>query len=73
MYFWYTFLLRAEKCTDQISKCMQNLQTSRGYIFHILQYFATKHHHFTKIKILFLAVLMNIPYLKVCLKGEWSI
>ena len=35
--------------------------------------FATKLHNFTKFKMLFPAALMNIPTLKVCLKGEWSI
>ena len=50
---------------------MKILSGSSNYIFHILQFFATKLHHFTKIQnALFSAVLMNI---NVCLKGEWSI
>ena len=35
-----------------------------------LQYFATKLDHFTKFRMLFPAVLMNIPNSKVCLKGD---
>ena len=40
-------------------KSIQNLQNS-NYIFHILQYFATKLHHFTKFEVLFPPVLINI-------------
>ncbi len=35
--------------------------------------FQTKLHSFTKLMMLFPAVLMNFPYSKVCLIGEWSI
>ena len=81
--FLYTFISCAEKC-NHVSKCdytpriiatkvHKNLQTSLGFIFHILQCFATKLHHFTKFRILFSAALTNIPYSKVCLKGESSI
>ncbi len=47
-------------------------------IFHILRYFATKLHNFTKFRMLFPAVLMiiliiNFPNSKVCLIGELSI
>ena len=42
----------------------------RSPIFHILQCFATKLHYFTKFRMLFPAVLMNIPNSKVCLKGN---
>ena len=52
---------------------MQSSQTSQGYIFHILQCFATKLHNFNKFRMLFSAVLMNTPNSKVCLKGESSI
>ena len=45
----------------------------QDYIFDILQCFATKRHNFTKFRMLFPAVLMNIPNSKVCLEGEWSI
>ena len=38
-----------------------------------LQYFATKLHNCTKIRILFPAVLINFPNSKVCLIGERSI
>ena len=54
-------------------KSIQNSQTSQEYIFHILQCFATSLHNFTKFRMLFLAVLLNIPNSKVCLKGESSI
>ena len=40
---------------------------------HILKYFLTKLHYFAKFRMLFPAVLINIPNSKVCLKGEWSI
>ena len=54
---------------------MQNSQISQDYhyIFHILQCFATKLHNFAKFRMLFPAVLINIPNFKVCLKGESSI
>ena len=56
---------------NQISKCdytfprisIQNLQTSQGCIFHILQYFATKLHYFTKFRMLFPAVLFKSIFL----------
>ena len=47
-------------------KSIQNSQTLQDFIFHILL------HNFTKYRMLFSAVLMNIPNSKVCLKGEWS-
>ena len=50
-----------------------NFQTSQDYIFHILQCFAIKLHNFTKFRMLFPPVLMNIPNSKVCLKGESAI
>ena len=56
-----------------IQKYIQNFQISQDYIFDILQCFAIKLYNFTKFTMLFLAVLMNIPNSKVCLKGEWSI
>ena len=37
------------------------MQTSQDYIFYILRYFAAKPRHFTKFRMLFPAVLMNIP------------
>ena len=36
---------------------IQNSQTSRDYIFFILQYFSTKLHNFTKLSMLFQTVL----------------
>ena len=54
-------------------KSIQNSQTSHDCIFHILRYFSTKLHNFTKLMMLFPAVLMNFPNSKVCLIGEWSI
>ncbi len=43
---------------------IQNLQTSQGYIFHILQHFSTKLYNFTKFKMLFNAVVMNFTISK---------
>ena len=54
-------------------KSIQNSQTSHDCIFHILRYFSTKLHNFTKFMMLFPAVLMNFSNSKVCLIGEWSI
>ena len=45
---------------------MQNLQTSQGYIFRILQDFATKLCHFSNFKVLFLAVAKDFV-LPACL------
>ena len=39
----------------------------------MLQCFATNRPNLTKLRMLFSAVLMNIPNSKVCLKGESSI
>ena len=44
----------------------------KSILIYILQCFATKLHNFTKFRMLFPAVLTNIPNSKVCLKGEWS-
>jgi hypothetical protein len=44
-------------------KLIQNLQILQGYIFRILQHFATKLCNFTKFNILFLAVLMDFVLL----------
>ena len=54
-------------------KSVQNLQTLHGYIFRILQYFATKLYNFTKLRKLFPTVLKLFSNLRVCLIGEWSI
>ena len=43
-----------------------------GLYFPHFTIFLTKLHHFTKFRMLFPTVLMNIPNSKVCLKGEWS-
>ena len=56
-----------------IYKSIQNSQTSHDCIFHILLYFTTKLHNFTKFMMLFPAVLTNFPNSKVCLIGEWFI
>ncbi len=50
-------------CVIRIEK-IQNLQTSQGYIFHILQHFTTKLCNFTKFKMLFNAVIMNFTISK---------
>ena len=62
-----------EKYSQTRSKVAQNLQTSGGYIFHISQYFVTRLHNFTKFRMLFPTMLMNLPNSKVFLIGEWSI
>ncbi len=58
---------------SKMVKSIQNSQTSHDCIFHILRYFSTKLHNFTKFRMFFQAVLMNFPNSKVCLIGEWSI
>jgi hypothetical protein len=68
----YIFVLRAVKITTFGSKMVifparsantvayiQNLRTSQGYIFLILQHFATKRCNFTHSKTLFLAMHGN--------------
>ena len=52
---------------------IQNSQTLQDYVFHILQYFATELHNFTKFRKLFPTVLKLFSNLKVCTIGEWSI
>ena len=54
-------------------KNIQNSQTLQDYIFHILQFFATKLHNFTKFRKLFPTVLELFSNLKVCTIGEWPI
>jgi hypothetical protein len=44
-------------------KLIQNLQISQGYIFRILQQFATKLCNFTNFNMLFLAVVMDFVLL----------
>jgi hypothetical protein len=44
-------------------KSIQNLQTLQGYIFRILQYFATKLCNFTHFSMLFLAVVIYLDLL----------
>jgi hypothetical protein len=44
-------------------KLIQNLQISQGYIFRILQHFATKLCNFTNFNMLFLAVVMDFVLL----------
>ena len=56
-----------------IQKSIQNFKTSKDYIFHILQYFATKLHNVTKFRMLFAAVLIIIPNSYVSPQGELSI
>ena len=50
-----------------------NSQTLQDYIFHILQYFATKLHNFSKFRKFFPTVPKLFSNLKLCLIGEWSI
>jgi hypothetical protein len=48
----------ARKC-----KYIQNLRTPQGYIFVILQKFATKLSHFTRFKMLFPSMVMDFVLL----------
>ncbi len=68
------FLYYARKSVTTFSKSGNAFpRVTQKYILHILRYFATKLHNFTKFMMLFPAVLMNFPNSKVCLIGEWSI
>ena len=51
-------------------KYIQNLQISLEYIFHILEYFATKLHYFMKFNMLYPAVLIYVPNSKVFFLNE---
>ena len=69
----YIFELRTDKITTFEPKVVknsahnikniQNLQTSHGCIFLILQYFATKLCSFTNFKMLFLAMVIDFALL----------
>ena len=69
----YYFVLRTGKCTTfgpnvvhfparNINLHNKNLQISQGYIFRILQHFATKLCNFTNFNMLFLAVVMDFVF-----------
>ena len=77
LYAFEIFQLNILKCGNAFPRVMQKFTkfaNSHDCIFHILRYFATKLHNFTKFRMLFPAVLMNFPDSKVCqLIGEWSI
>jgi hypothetical protein len=47
-------------------KLIQNLQISQGYIFRILQHFATKLCNFTHFNMLFLAAVMDNGFCSSC-------
>ena len=67
-------LVKWRSLVAKYRKMWKNSQTSQYYIFHILQYFATKLHNFTKFRMLFPAVLMSISSnLNAYLKGKSSI
>ena len=75
--FLYTFALCAENC-NKISKCDYTFSRTKfpnftGYYFPHFTIFCNQTSSFTKFRMLFSAVLMNIPNSKVCLKGESSI
>jgi hypothetical protein len=67
----YTFVLRAEIATifapNVVGSSARNtkvyLQTLQGYIFRILQHFATKLCNFTHFSMLFLAVVLYLHLL----------
>ncbi len=73
----YTFVLRAKICTTFESKVvriserkkMQNLQ---GYIFLILQHFATKLSNSTNFEMLFLVVVMDSLLDKNLVLYNWN-
>ena len=52
---------------------IQNSQNSQDYISHSLKHFSTKIHNFTKLRMLFPAVLINFQNSKFCLIGSGSI
>jgi hypothetical protein len=60
------------------TKLIQNLQTSQGYIFRVLQHLATKLCNFSNFGMLFNAVIMNCIISNFCLlsnanlKSEYS-
>ena len=66
----YVLVLSTEKSTTfeakvvgiKIYKYIQNSQTSQGYIFNILQHFATKPCNFANFKMLFSAVVRDFVY-----------
>ncbi len=56
----HSFVLYAEICTTSAQKWCKSLQ---GYIFRVLQHFATKLCNFTHFKMLFLAMVMDFVLL----------
>ena len=64
---WYHF------CCAYIQNYTKFAKFTRLYIFHSLQYFATKLHNFIMLRMLFLAVLINFQNSKVCLIEDGSI
>ena len=45
-----------------MAESIQNLQTLQAYIFHVLQYFATKLGSFTNFNMFFLAVVKDFDF-----------
>ena len=66
-FVYFCITVRDSQIDSQI-RSIQNSQTIHGCIFQILRYFVTKHRNFTKLVMLFPAVV-NFPNSKVCLKG----
>ena len=60
------------KFACQILQNVENIVMYSTYIFHILQYFATKLDNCMNFRMLFPAVLIDFPNLKVCLIGKWT-
>ena len=68
---YYTFLF-TQFCTNFVYFCitlttkwpnfLQNLQTLKAYISHVLQYFATKRGSFTNFNMLFLVVVKDFDF-----------
>ena len=64
------FCITRGKALPHFEMCVMYFHGLHDCIFHILRYFATKLHNFTKYRILFPAGLMNFPNSNVCLIGE---
>ena len=58
------------KCDYTFPRIIQKYTEFANFTGLYFLYFVTKLHHFTKFRMLFLAVLINIPNSKVCVKGE---
>ena len=58
----YKFCTLLYYADHKMAESIQNLQTLQAYIFHVLQYFATKLGSFTNFNMLFLAVVKDFDF-----------